>query len=771
MRLKLVVVAFYGLLLFLPIGFSMRSLAFSGSDGQAQGKAQVTPIAFDAAGRRGLVLFNHKTHEALFNPDPRFPHKAPEGVACLACHHSVKDETVRSQFQKCTACHKDEGNPVNPDDREGYDLNSREAFHRLCISCHRASNLKASNTRFRNVTFTKCSQCHDNQADAAQVAQLAQRTEVVPPADEEPELPAGFGKPVAIFSTPMDPPRGFAGPSRIGSEAQTTPDSIPRTDRWRIGFPTDDPRFERGKWYNPYRQNVLKGDYPIFGQQNFLALTLESDTLFIARRLPLPSDVSSARAGTDEFFGRGVNEFFRQNFTLSIDFFNGDVAFKPVNWRFRFTPNFNINYLNTQENGIVNIDVRKKTNRTDTYVGFQELFAEVKLGDTTKLLPFLSGKGSTDGKSPYYDSTFMRVGIQQFNSDFRGFIFNDFNLGGRLFGQFASNRYNFNAAYFYLLEKNTNSELNNRLSSFDFRDQTVLIANLFRQDTIWKGYTSQFSFHYNDDKPSTHFDGNAFLVRPAVIGDVARHGIKAFYLGWAGDGHIGSYNISHAFYQALGHDSFNPIAGKKTDINAQQAAIEVSRDRDWLRFKGSFFYASGDKKPFDNKATGFDAIVDIPEFAGGAFSYWNSQGIRLLGTGIGLKSGESLLPSLRSSKFEGQANFVNPGIFIYNTGAEAELTQKLRLVLNLNYLRFAHTESLEGVFFQPNIRNDIGWDYGVGFIWRPRLNENWIIQGGFSSLIPGSGFDDIYTSNCSGEGCGKTSKILFSSFLRVRFTY
>src|SRR5499433_824702 len=487
MRLKLVVVALYGLLLLVPLCFSVNSLAFSTDGEPTEGKAQAVPIPFDAAGRRGLVLFNHKTHEALFNPDPRFPHTAPAGVACLACHHSVKDETVRAQFQKCNACHKEEGNPSNPDDHEGYDLNSREAFHRLCISCHRATNFKTSNARFTNVGFTKCGECHDNQAPPMQIAA---QPEVVPPPDEEPETPPANGRVIEMFTTPKDPPRGFAGSSRIDTPPQTTPDAVPTADRWRIGLPQD-PRFEQGKWYNPYRQNILKGDYPIFKQQNFLALTLESDTLFIGRRLPLPSDVSSQNPDSAEFFGEGINSFFRQNFTLSIDFFNGDVAFKPINWRFKFTPNFNLNYLNTQENGIVNIDVRKGANRFDNFVGFQEMFSEVKLGDTTKLIPFLRGNGS-DGKSPYYDSTFIRAGIQQFNSDFRGFIFNDFNLGARLFGQFANNRYNFNAAYFYLLEKDTNSELN-RIDFRNFRDQTVFIANIFRQDTKWKGYTSQFS--------------------------------------------------------------------------------------------------------------------------------------------------------------------------------------------------------------------------------------------------------------------------------------
>jgi hypothetical protein len=768
MRPKLVAVALYGLLLLMPIAFSMQTSADAESVEQAQTQVQRVPVRFDQTGRRGLVLFDHKKHEAVFNPDPAFPHKAPAGVACTGCHHTVKDVTVRAQFQKCTACHKDEGNATNPDDREGYDLNSRDAFHRLCISCHKSSNFKTSNARFTNVGFSKCSECHDKQADPVQIAEVA---EVIPPPDEEPEPPPSVStRPVEIFKTPTDPPRGFAGPSRIDNSDQMTPDFVPTSDRWRIGYP-EDPRFERGKWYNPYRQNVLKGDYPIFGQSNFLVLNLDSDSLFIGRRLPLPSDVSSQRPDSAEFFGRGVNAFFRQNFNLSIEWFNGDAAFKPINWRFRFTPTLNINWLNTQENGIANIDVRRGANRVDGYTGFQELFAEVRLGDTTKIMPFLRGTGNKDGKSPYYDSTFLRAGIQQFISDFRGFIFNDFNLGSRLFGQFGNNRYNFNVAYFYLLEKDTNSELNTRVNIGEFRDQTVFIANLFRQDTKWKGYTTQFSFHINNDRPSMKFDENDFLVRPLPVGDVVEHGINSYYIGWAGDGHIGLNNISHAFYQVFGRDSFNPIAGRRAKINAQQAAIELSRDRDWLRFRGSFFFASGDSKPFDDRATGFDAIVDIPEFAGGRFSYWNSQGIRLLGTGTGLKSPESLLPTLRSNKFEGQTNFVNPGIFIYNAGLEAELTPKLRGFANLNYLHFHHTEPLEGILFQPDINRSIGFDYGLGVLYRPFLNENWIIQGGFASLIPGAGFNDIYTSNCSGQGCGKSSKVLFSSFVRVKFTY
>lgn len=757
MRVKLVILLLYAL----ALAGAAFSSTFRDRAPAVTAQTQRVPIRFDLNGRRGLVLFDHKKHEAVINPDPAYPHKARPGVACTGCHHSVKDLSDARQFQKCTACHRDEGNPQNPDDREGYDLNSREIFHRACIGCHRASNVRASNDRFTNVSFTKCSECHDR--DAAPVAELPE--EAQPPLDERPRRVFPVES-AAVFPTPKDPPRGYAGPTTIDTPAQTSPDSAERPDRWRIGFP-EDPRFQKGSIYNPYRQNALKGDYPVIGQHTFLVVTAESESFFNARRLPVPSDVSSQRPDSEEFFGRGGQTFFRQNFVLAVDLFNGDTAFRPIDWRVHVAPNFNINFLNTQENGIVNIDPRKGANRLDGYVALQEAFGEVRLGDTTRLIPFLRGRGSQNGQSPFFDTTTIRVGLQPFVSDFRGFVFSDTNLGARLFGNYASNRYQFNAAYFYMLEKDTNSELNTP----HFRDQTVFIANVFRQDTFMKGYQTQFSFLYNDDRPSRHFDENDFLVRPAFVGTVAPHGIKAAYLGWTGDGHLGRFNITHALYQALGHDSRNQIAGRRTDINAQMAAAEVSLDRDWLRFKGSVFFSSGDKQPFDDTARGFDSIVDLPEFAGGKFSFWNSQGIRLTQTGVALVNPDSLLPSLRSSKTEGQPNFVNPGLLLYNIGLESEITPKLRGIFNMNYLRFHRTEPLEELLFQPGIRNQIGLDYGVGVLYRPLLSENAILAAGFSSLIPGSGFKDVYSSNCAGQGCGAKGNTLYSVFVKFKLTY
>ena len=514
-------------------------------------------------------------------------------------------------------------------------------------------------------------------------------------------------------------------------------------DRWRYEFPEYDRYgdkgargrdipFKRNAWYNPYDRNVLKGDFPIIGNKYFMILSGVSTTGVEIRRTPSGNNVSSANPNSNNFFGRPESLSINETVEVSFEFFKGETVFKPRTWAIKISPTFSVpNYLNARENGIVNVDVRRGTNRTDYHASLEDAFAEVKLFDT----------------NDNYDAVFVRAGIQPFNADFRGFLFSDNNLGARLFGAFSNNKNQFNLAYFNQLEKDTNSGLN----TFHTRHQNVYIANFYHQDFLTKGYTIQAIAAYNDDRGHIHYDENGFLVRPALIGSARQHDVKAGYIGFNGDGHIGWLNLTNSYYFAFGRDDFNPIAGKKTDIRAHMAAAEASVDRDWLRFRASVFFASGDKNPTDDKANGFDAILDDPNFVGGQFSYWNRQGIRLVSTEVGLVQGNSLLPTLRSSKSEGQANFVNPGIEIFNIGADAELTQTVKAVFNANYLRFHRTESLEYVLFQPRVRHEIGGDFSLGVVYRPWLINNLTFTFGGSVFFAGKGFKDIYTDrarNC-----------------------
>jgi Carboxypeptidase regulatory-like domain len=587
---------------------------------------------------------------------------------------------------------------------------------------------------------------------------LARSTLAAAPVSRLPRLPE-LGPPALTTETPTSaasyrelrrrpdaqPGQELAAPEMLPPAGEVF---LAMPDRWNVAMPEWNRYGRSGEylyvrashWWDPFNRNRLKGDAPIFGQQTFLNITATTDTSVAERRVPATSNISSAQPGSAEFFGRGEQFALNETFRFSFDLFHGDASFRPVDWRVRVTPAINVNYLNVRELGIVNIDVARGTTRLDSHAGLQEAFVEYKIRDL----------------SPNYDFLSVRAGIQEFSSDFRGFIFVDEQPGVRLFGNLHSDRWEYNAAYFNLLEKNTNSGLN----TFASRHQQVIVANLYMQDFIKPGYTTEFSIHYSKDEPGIYYDDNGFLARPAPVGVVQPHEVRAAYFGWTGNGHFGRINVNHAFYQALGTDSLNPIAGRPVTINAQMAAAEISIDKDWSRYKLSAFFASGDGNPRDGRATGFDSIVDEPAFAGGIFSFWNRQGIRLTGTGVALTSPDSLLPSMRPDKTEGQANFVNPGIFILNAGADFDLTPKLKGLVNVNYLRFERTAPIELLLFESPIHNTIGLDYSLGFQYRPPLSENISITGGASALSPGQGFRDIFS--------GKTQFLMFAN---VRFQF
>jgi hypothetical protein len=521
------------------------------------------------------------------------------------------------------------------------------------------------------------------------------------------------------------------------------PDPVPpepslqeMTDRWRIVPPPYElDEKSRGR-LDPYNQNVLKGDLPIRGDDTFLVVTGISDSLAEARALPTPSGVSAARPGSFEFFGRDSQGAFVQNVIVSADLFQGDTTFQPVRQRVKATLVANLNHVRVEENGLLKPDVRRGTERTDGRISIQELFYERKLRDL----------------SPNYDFVSFRAGIQPFASDFRGFIFNDTNLGFRLFGNYASNRFQYNLAFFDRLEKDTNSGLN---IFHELREQRVAIANFYWQDFVRKGYTQQFSIHHVRDEASVKYDRNGILVRPAPVGAATPHDVHATYVGTAGLGHLGRVNVDHAIYYVFGRDSLNPIAGPdpelrrgdSVDVSAGMAALELSYDRDWLRPRIGFFYASGDRDPRDREATGFDAIFDAPAFAGGGFSFFNRLGIRLAGSGVALVERGSLLPSLRSSKDEGQINFVNPGLQLATVGLDVEVTPRLKAIFTANYIRLDAVESIETVLFQEGVHKDLGTDLSAGFRYRPFLSNNIVLVGGVATLLPGKAFEDIYETD------------------------
>ena len=569
----------------------------------------------------------------------------------------------------------------------------------------------------------------------------------------QPEASQGFIEP-EVF-----PPTGFAGRSTVlPEEPRTSLDAIPVPDRWRIGFPAwdraqaggqvrgvDSP-YSLGRWWDPYNQNQLKGDYPIIGQNIFLDVMAKADLDFEGRQIPTQTSPfeSTARPFSENFYGRSSNFFTIQYYSLGFELFHGDAGFRQADWKVKVLPVWGVSNFSFSELAQVSPNVLEGSSRLRTYFNpIQEGFVEYRIADV----------------SPDFDFVSVRAGNQPFVSDFRGFLFQDTTRGVRFFGNLFSNRDQWNLAYFRQWEKDTNTALN----TFNDRPQNLFFANWYRQDFLFPGYTIQFSLTYDNDLSSFKYDKNRFLVRPDAAGVFQRHTVNAAYFGFAGDGHIERFNFSHQFYWAFGNDTLNPIANQPVTINAQMAAIEASYDRDWIRFKSFFFWSSGDTNANDNKANGFDTILDNPNFAGGQFSYWNRQQLPLFG--VNLTQRLSLVPDMRASKIQSQANFVNPGIMIPGFGMDMDLTPRLRMITNAQLLWFDQTAPLKTFLFDGNIRRFIGGDISCGFEYRPLLSENITFLAGVSMLIPGQGFQSIYSN------FGSPASTMTAGFANLVFAY
>ena len=222
----------------------------------------------------------------------------------------------------------------------------------------------------------------------------------------------------------------------------------------------------------------------------------------------------------------------------------------------------------------------QSTERTETFFALQQAFVEFHLADL----------------SDNYDFISLRVGNQPFNADFRGFLFNDVNLGARLFGNCGQQSLPIQSRRVRHARKRhglgTEHVQQSRPGS---RHRKFIPAGFFLA-----GLHGGVEFS-RELRPRRHCITTTTEISsaPNRSARCAPHDENVYYLGWGGDGHIGRFNVSHQFYEALGHDDFNGLAGRPVDINAQMAALEVSYDRDWARYKASFFYASGDGNATD----------------------------------------------------------------------------------------------------------------------------------------------------------------------------
>lgn len=564
-------------------------------------------------------------------------------------------------------------------------------------------------------------------ADDGELAQL--RRPGVPPREAPTEAP------LVVDPTAVPPP-----------SPALRYEMAPIPDRWRLV----DTLGVRDEPWNPYRQSTIKGDRPIGGDY-FINVSAILDTVYEPRSFPVPVGLqSTGRPGDNDAFGRTPSTVLSTSLIVSAALIKGDTAYKPPDFELRLTPVFNRSRVEVEEPRLLYADPSRGTTRTDQFTGLQDAFVDYHLRNV----------------SDRYDFDSIRFGIQPFISDFRGFLFQDNQLGLRLFGTRANNLWQYNVAWFRRLEKDTNSGLND--AWHEPRKDDVFAINLYRQDTPVLGFTSQATLIYNrnrEGREGFHYDKNGFLQRPAPIGVERPRDYDVIFGGLSGDGHFGRMNLTASAYYAHGRDRSSPFTDERADIRAFFAAAEPSIDFDWLRLRLSGAYASGDRDPYDRRETGFDAIFENPQFAGADTSYWIRQAIPLIGGGgLALSGRNGMLASLRTSKEEGQSNFNNPGLVLVGGGADLDLLPELRFSMNANRLWFASTKVLDALRMQEGIDRSIGWDLSAALTYRPFLTQNVVMRLSGAVLLPGKGFKELFDS---AEG----NKRYYSVLTNVVLTY
>jgi len=528
-----------------------------------------------------------------------------------------------------------------------------------------------------------------------------------------------------------DEPLGWIGEEYPRPTDLSGSDFFPVPDRYRMGFPRWD-RYVKGQPLDPYNGNVLKGDYPLnVGGNTFLEITGVSDTFTQFRRKEI-NKVGGSKLENDTQR--------RERLFLTMDLFQEDNTFTPSPWFVRLT------------------QVQEWRNQDDA-VGYNEDYALVEAFLDYRIA-FLS---------EFADQINLRVGRQAFNSDFRGFLYSDVNNMARLFGTWDENKWQYN---FIAMDAVQADKVSQFLRTNTDRNQYMFGGNVFRRDLPWLGFNLMGAgFYVHDDGTGEGVFNAAFNKTAGVAAakNFGRHTVDAAYLELAAEGVIGSFGVSVAFIQALGHDQSNPfttdslVAGRPVNINAQLAALEITRPTNWFTPRASILYASGDKNPRDGKGRGFDAIFDNANFAGANFAYFNRE--QLQGRNTQLANFNSFLPNLRNRFFD-PMNFVNPGIMVLTAGCDTTLTTKFNAFVNYNYYRYMEPAAIEQAIVASggtpvSIDNDIGQDFTLGLQYRPLIINNITFNVGSTGFVQGSGFRAITGNNDT----------LFTHFLNAVLVY
>ena len=81
------------------------------------------------------------------------------------------------------------------------------------------------------------------------------------------------------------------------------------------------------------------------------------------------------------------------------------------------------------------------------------------------------------------------------------------------------------------------------------------------------------------------------------------------------------------------------------------------------------------------------------------------------------------------------------------SGADFDLTPRIRASLNVNHLWFADTAVVRSLRNEGSIPRTLGWDYSASVIWRPKMTQNLVFRASAAVFDPSAGFGDLFTNS------------------------
>ena len=324
----------------------------------------------------------------------------------------------------------------------------------------------------------------------------------------------------------------------------------------------------------------------------------------------------------------------------------------------------------------------------------------------------------------------------------------------RLFGTRDNNRWQYNIAYFRRLEKDTNSGLND-LGAAPARRRRV------RRQPVSAGLPGA-RVHLAGDACSTtatarttsaYYNQNDFIERPASLG---REVPREYDVG------LHRLQRRRPLRPAEPHDlgllrdrrgDAGRVRRRRTSTSARCSPRPSCR---WTSTGSapriSLLYGSGDDDPFDDRATGFDAVFENPQFAGADTSYWIRQAVPLIGGGRVALSGRNGVLA-QPALLEGRG-----AVELHQSGHPARRARR-RHGRAADAARFAerehavlrrHRRCVEVARNQGPIDKHIGYDVSAALTWRPMMSQNIVLRASYATLLAGDGFDALFPDDRPG---------------------